>query len=58
MCGERRNQEEVERVDIGKTIKTYTIEPVEDPVPRREPKPEPEREPPPLPEREPERVGA
>jgi hypothetical protein len=45
-------------VDIGKTIKTYTIEPVEDPVPRREPKPEPEREPPPLPEREPERVGA
>jgi hypothetical protein len=34
-------------VDIGKPLRIYTVEPVEDPVPRRQP--EPLREPPPLP---------
>jgi hypothetical protein len=45
-------------VDIGKTKRIITIEPIEDPVPRERPAPEirpaPEREP----VREPERVGA
>jgi len=38
-------------VEIGKPQRTYTVEPVEDPVPREEPAPD---EAPPEPEREPE----
>jgi hypothetical protein len=41
-------------MDIGETQKTYTIEPVESPIPRKQP--EPVREPAPLPV--PEKVPA
>ena len=43
-------------MEIGKPQRTYTVEPIEDPVPR-EPSPAPE-EPPPEPEHEPEEVPA
>jgi hypothetical protein len=36
---ERRAGREEASVEIGKEIETYTVEPVEDPVPREEPRP-------------------
>jgi len=43
-------------VDIGKPLRIYTIEPVEDPVPHREREPRPE--PAPLPQKEPDPAQA
>jgi len=45
-------------VDIGKPLRIYTVEPVEDPVPRRAPEPRPEPAPLPRPEREPDPAHA
>jgi hypothetical protein len=43
-------------VDIGKPQRIYTVEPVEDPVPRRQPEPRPEPTPVPRPQEKPEPV--
>ncbi len=43
-------------MDIGKPLRIYTIEPVEDPVPHREREPRPE--PAPLPQKEPDPAQA
>jgi hypothetical protein len=45
-------------MDIGKPSRTYTVEPLEDPVPRELPEESPEREEPAEPQREPEKVPA
>jgi hypothetical protein len=45
-------------VDIGKPQRIYTVEPVEDPVPRRNPEPTPEPVPVPGPTKEPEPAQA
>jgi hypothetical protein len=44
-------------VDIGKPLRIFTVEPVEDPVPRRQPEPRPEPTPAPRP-KEPEPAPA
>jgi hypothetical protein len=45
-------------MEIGKPSRTYTVEPLEDPVPRERPEESPEREEPAEPQREPETVPA
>jgi hypothetical protein len=53
-----RSDERRRLVDIGKPLRIYTIEPVEDPVPHREPEPRPERVPLPRPKKEPDPAQA
>jgi hypothetical protein len=45
-------------VDIGKPLRIYTIEPVEDPIPHREREPRPEPVPLPRPKKEPDPAQA
>jgi hypothetical protein len=45
-------------VDIGKPLRIYTVEPVEDPIPHREGDPRPAQEPQPRPQKEPDPAQA
>jgi hypothetical protein len=56
--GHHPREAETRRVEIGKPERTYTVEPVEDPVPRESPAPAPDEAPaetPPEPEEVPAR---
>lgn len=45
-------------MDIGKPLRIYTVEPVEDPIPHREREPRPAPEPLPRPQKEPDPAQA